>query len=150
MFCQKGALKHFANFTGKHLCWSLVLIKLQARKSATLLKKSFWYMCFLVNFVKSLRTSFFTVHLQWLLLCTVNIFSKCLVYTFLNSLIILVSFLHVSTEFLFFCYLGFLSQTFTNHRTAGKGGGHFFNSSLLPPDSLTLAGRLLQRAHLCT
>ena len=34
-----------------------------------------------------------------------------------------------------FCfYLGFLSRTFTNHRSAGEGGGHFFNSSLpLPP-----------------
>ena len=30
-----------------------------------------------------------------------------------------------------FFYLGFLSQiTFTNHRTAGELGGHFFNSSL--------------------
>ena len=33
-----------------------------------------------------------------------------------------------------FFYLGFLSQiTFTNHRTAGEGGGHFFNSSLPLP-----------------
>ena len=39
----------------------------------------------------------------------------------------------------FFFYLGFFSQTFTNHRTAGEGGGHFFNSSLpLPPASQTL------------
>ena len=29
----------------------------------------------------------------------------------------------------FFFYLGFLSRTFTNHRTAGKRGGHFFNSN---------------------
>ena len=29
-FCKKGVLKSFANFTGKHLCWSLFLIKLQA------------------------------------------------------------------------------------------------------------------------
>ena len=29
-----------------------------------------------------------------------------------------------------FFYLGFLSQPFTNHRTAGEGGGQFFNSSL--------------------
>ena len=36
----------------------------------------------------------------------------------------------------FFFYLGFLSRTFTNHRAAGEGGGHFFNSSLpLPPAS---------------
>ena len=40
-------------------------------------------------------------------------------------------------EVLFF-YLGFLSRIFTNHRTAGEGGGHFFNSSLpLSPASLT-------------
>ena len=39
----------------------------------------------------------------------------------------------------FFFYLGFLSQAFTNHRTAGKGGGHFCNSSLallLPSETL--------------
>ena len=36
----------------------------------------------------------------------------------------------------FFFYWGFLSQPFTNHRTASEGGGHFFNSSLsLPPAS---------------
>ena len=32
------------------------------------------------------------------------------------------------TEFYF--SQGFLSQTFTNRRTAGEGGGHVFNSSL--------------------
>ena len=32
----------------------------------------------------------------------------------------------------------FFSQSFTNHRTAGEGGGHFFNSSLpFPPASQT-------------
>ena len=36
-------------------------------------------------------------------------------------------------------YVGFLSQTFTNHRTAGEGGGHFFDPSLpLPPALETL------------
>ena len=41
--------------------------------------------------------------------------------------------------FFFFFYVGFLSRTFTNHRTAGEGGGHFINSSLpLPPASQTL------------
>ena len=40
---------------------------------------------------------------------------------------------------LFFFYLGFLSQTFTNHRTAGEREGHFINSSVpLPPTSQTL------------
>ena len=39
----------------------------------------------------------------------------------------------------FFFYLGFLSRTFTIHRTAGEGGGYLFNSSLpLPPTSQTL------------
>ena len=40
----------------------------------------------------------------------------------------------------FFFYLGFLSRIFTNHRTAGEGEEHFFNSSLplLPPASQTL------------
>ena len=36
-------------------------------------------------------------------------------------------------ELIFLVYLGFLSQLFANHRTAGEGGGHFFNSSLPPP-----------------
>ena len=38
-FVKKGALKNFENFTGKYLCWSLFLIKLQAWRLATLLKK---------------------------------------------------------------------------------------------------------------
>ena len=31
---------------------------------------------------------------------------------------------------IFLFYSGFLSRTFTNHRTAGEGRGHFINSSL--------------------
>ena len=43
------------------------------------------------------------------------------------------------TFFAFFFYLDFLSRTFANHRTAGEGGGHFCNSSLLlPPASRAL------------
>ena len=38
-----------------------------------------------------------------------------------------------------FLCVGFLSQTFTIHRTAGEAGGYLFNSSLpLPPASQTL------------
>ena len=41
--------------------------------------------------------------------------------------------------FFFFLYLGFLSRTFTIHRTAGEVGGYIFKSSLpLPPASQTL------------
>ena len=39
MFFKLVALKDFAIFTGKHLCWSLFLIKLQAWRPATLLKR---------------------------------------------------------------------------------------------------------------
>ena len=45
----------------------------------------------------------------------------------------------VNKFFFFFLNLGFLSQTFTIHGTAGEGGGYLFNSSLpLPPASQTL------------
>ena len=39
MFFKIVALKNFANFTVKHLCWSLVLMKLQTLRSAALLKR---------------------------------------------------------------------------------------------------------------
>ena len=39
LFLKIGVLKNFAIFTGKHLCSSLILINLQARRSATLLKR---------------------------------------------------------------------------------------------------------------
>ena len=39
MLCKKRVLKNFPNFTGKHVCWSLFLIKLQALGPATLLKR---------------------------------------------------------------------------------------------------------------
>ena len=42
MFFKIRVLKNFANFTGKHLCWSLFLIKLQDLSyRPTLLKKDF-------------------------------------------------------------------------------------------------------------
>ena len=51
-----GVFKNFAVFTGKPLCWSLFLIKLQA------------FRCLSVNIAKSLRVALFTKHLRWLLL----------------------------------------------------------------------------------
>ena len=36
---KKAVLKNYAIFTGKHLCWCLVLIKLQAFNPTTLLKR---------------------------------------------------------------------------------------------------------------
>ena len=48
---SKCILKNLANFTGKHLCWSLFLIKLQAFKVQ--------HRCFPMKFTKFLRTKFY-------------------------------------------------------------------------------------------
>ena len=55
---RKGVLKNFEKFTGKHLCQSLLFNKIEALRSATLLKKRLWHSCFPVNFPKFLRTPF--------------------------------------------------------------------------------------------
>ena len=39
MFWKRRVLKYFAIFTGKHLCWSLFLIKLHPWMASTLLKR---------------------------------------------------------------------------------------------------------------
>ena len=64
----KSVVRNFTKFTGKHLCQSLFLIKLEASKSATLSKKRLPHRCFPVNFPKFLTTSFVTDHPRWLLL----------------------------------------------------------------------------------
>ena len=38
---KRAVLKNFAIFTEKHLCWSLLLIKLQGSRAATLLKTDY-------------------------------------------------------------------------------------------------------------
>ena len=72
MFFRIGILKNFANFIGKHLCWSFFLMKLQALRPATLLKTRLQHRCFPMKFAKFLRTPFFTEHLWWLLLKIMN------------------------------------------------------------------------------
>ena len=47
---KKGVLKKFTYFTGKHLCWSLFLIKF-------IKKRLLPHWCFPVKFAKFLRTS---------------------------------------------------------------------------------------------
>ena len=49
VFCKKGVLKNFANFTGKHLCWSLL-------QTCNFVKKRLQHWCFPVKFAKFLRT----------------------------------------------------------------------------------------------
>ena len=58
MFCKKGVLKNFSNFTGKHLWQSLFFNKAPGVRPATLLKERLWHRCFPVNFAKSLTTTF--------------------------------------------------------------------------------------------
>ena len=50
---KKCVLKNFGNFTGKHLCRSLFLIKLQA---CNFVKKRLQHKCFPVKFTKFLIT----------------------------------------------------------------------------------------------
>ena len=52
VFNKKAILKNFSIFTRKHLCCSLFLIKLQAFRAATLLKKILQHRLFLMNIVK--------------------------------------------------------------------------------------------------
>ena len=58
VFYKKAVFKNFAIFTGKHLCWSLFLIKLQALWRGTLFKKRHQHRCFPINIAKFLRTPF--------------------------------------------------------------------------------------------
>ena len=53
---KKGVLKSFANFTGKHLWWSLFLINLEAFRPVSLLKR-LQYRCFPVLSCKRLLLS---------------------------------------------------------------------------------------------
>ena len=68
VFCEKGVLRNFANFRGKHLCQGLFFDKVAGLRPATLLKKKLWHRCLPVNFVKFLRTPFLIEHLWWLIL----------------------------------------------------------------------------------
>ena len=55
---KRVILEHFANFTGKRLCWSLFLIELQTFRRATLLKRDSNTDVFLWNLTKFLRTPY--------------------------------------------------------------------------------------------
>ena len=56
LFCNKVALKTYAEFTGKHLFWSLLLMKLQAGSACNFIKKRLQYRCFPLDFMKFSRT----------------------------------------------------------------------------------------------
>ena len=50
IFLKTGALKSFANLKGKHLHWSLFLIKVAGLKSSNFIKKRLQHRCFSVKF----------------------------------------------------------------------------------------------------
>ena len=63
---KKLVLKNFAIFTGKHLCWSISLIKL---------KKTIQHRCFPVNIAKILRESILKNICEQLLLDLERVFA---------------------------------------------------------------------------
>ena len=66
MFFKISVLRNLANSTGKQLCWSLFLIKLQAWGLQLHLKET-PKQVFSCEIYKSFKNIFFTEHLQWLL-----------------------------------------------------------------------------------
>ena len=60
---KKAALKNFATFAGKHPCWSLFSMKLQAWKPATLLKRDSNTFVFLW-ILQNLKNAYFEEQLQ--------------------------------------------------------------------------------------
>ena len=67
MFFKIVVLKSFANFTGKHLSWSLFNM-FAGPQNCNFIKKRLQHRAFPIKFAKFLRTPFCTKHLQWLLL----------------------------------------------------------------------------------
>ena len=82
-------------------------------RPATLLKKRLRHRCFPVNFVKLLRTTFFTENLWWLLL---KIIGKCLISGYLKiQVLIKIGFILQATH-LIICHPK--SKIYENFRTA--------------------------------
>ena len=75
--------KNFAIFTGKHLCWSLFVIKLPAYIACTFIIKRLQHRYFFIIIAKFLRTSFFIEHLQQLLFKAM--FETCQNFTMKNK-----------------------------------------------------------------
>ena len=64
VFCEKGVLENFAIFAGKHLCWSLFLIMLQALGTdCNFNKKYVHHRSFSVSVAKCLKNIYFEEHL---------------------------------------------------------------------------------------
>ena len=79
-----GVLKNFVIFTGKHLCWSLFLIKLQACK---FIEKRLQHWCFPLHVKKFLRTSILRNIREQLLLIILLVLSNLFVFECLFTMI---------------------------------------------------------------
>ena len=77
MFFKIGILKNFAIITGKHLCWSFFLIKLQTWRSEDSNTGVFMWIF--------LRIAFFIKYLRWLLLKKVKTNIKSTWFIFLRD-----------------------------------------------------------------
>ena len=64
MFFKIDVLKYFAIFPGKHLCWSLFLIKLQAVSSANVLKRGYNTGVYSCEYCKIFKNTSFEEHLR--------------------------------------------------------------------------------------
>ena len=62
-FCKKSVPKNFANFTGKHLYWSLFLIQLKAQKACNFIKKETSVQVLSREFCEIFKNTSFTEHL---------------------------------------------------------------------------------------
>ena len=60
---KKDILKNFPKFTGKHLCQSLFLIKLQT-EACDFIKKETLAQVFSCKFFETFKSAFFTDHLR--------------------------------------------------------------------------------------
>ena len=79
MFFKIGVLKNFAILTGKHLCWSLLYIKLHA------------WRCFLTQvlsceYCEIFKNTYFEEQLRWLILAILWKFSECFVKQILDTI----------------------------------------------------------------
>ena len=78
VFCKTGVCRNLTKFTEKRICQCLFFNKIVGLRTATLFKKRLWHRCLRpptlfkkrlwhrclpVNFVKFLRTPFYTEHL---------------------------------------------------------------------------------------
>ena len=91
--------KHFKSSRSELLC------KKSCLRPATLFKKRLWHRCFPINFMKFLKTPFFTEHFQWLAFATLKIpYSNTLCNTSAaEAWICLVSFSGGVKDFIFKC-----------------------------------------------